>query len=730
MITINPKKSLRAEIYIYLLLGSLIPSMIILFIYSKKLHDNLHSVIVNKIEDGNEVVRTDLEFLFDSFKSSTAALAKEDFFIELLGGGEETRDSLARLAAHRKRTTATEIFTIYKIDGTMLVSTDKNKVLQLDNKFLDMIEKKKKDKIPTLIWFSIDNERGFRLDVFVPIIEPFYKYLQGFLQETRFIDRKFIEAIKQKTGLEVGLFNRRKSHIYTSFAPPMLDSSTLQELFQTGNVTIQDTLFIGKNPYHTLLHPVLNENGTVFGAIGLLASEEIIRENLSLVKGLFIYVFLLIIAFSFAVNYYSANRIIKPISNVVKALRKIADRELGQRIKVENQNEISELAKSFNAMAEDLEKTTVSRDYLDNIFKNTHDTLVVITPETIIQMVNYTICDLLGYSEKELIGHPVGMVFSKGETPFKEDSLKDFAKNGFPKNLEKTYVSKFGRKIPVLFSSSAMHNKDGKLQGIVCVAQDITELKLAEQAIKEKEAQLIHADRLISLGEMASGMAHKLKQPLAGIQSNIESLERGLINKTFTDENILKIVKKTSNELDSASHIIGRMYNFASTQEVQYDPIDLVAPINDGLFFFSEQFRLHGIQIGTEFQDGLPKIKADHRQFEQIVVNLLSNARYAVDKRKESEDKGYQKKISLHLYKGSNSNSIFFEVKDNGVGMSPEVVKNCLEPFYTTKEVGEGNGLGLSIVYKIVREFGGIIDIKSEYYVGTKFRIKFNLKNV
>ncbi len=728
MITINPKKSLRTEIFLYLLLGSLIPALIILIIYSKKLHENLHAVIINKAEDGGEVYRTDFQSLKSKFKLGVAALSKETFLIELLTAGEEGRDSLKKVAAFRKRTAGAEIFTIYNADGSRLVSTENATTSKLENALLDRIEKKKNEYLPVLVIFSKDKERGIRLDAYAPIVEPFYKYLQGILHETIFLDQKFIEALKQKSGVEVGLFYQETSFIYTSFAPPSVDPSIFRKLFQTRNVTVQNTLFIGRKPYHTILHPILNEDGTVFGAIGLMASEQIIGENLKLVQALFVIAFLGIIIFSLGFNYYSANKIIKPISNVVIALRKIADRDLKHRIKVDSQNEISELANSFNAMAEDLQNTTVSRDYLDNIFRSMYDTLVVLTPDFKILMANYAICDLLGYNEKELIGQHVSMIFVKRATLFQEIDLDSLIKNGPSSNIEKTYLSKFGRKIPVLFSSSVMLDKKKKVEGVACVAQDITELKLAEQAILEKEAQLIHAGRLISLGEMATGVAHELSQPLASIRSNVEGLDGDWENIAFSKAKIPEIVSKTLKQVERATRIINHMRNFAQAKEIFINLIDLSTPIKEGLSFFNEQAKSKDIQIKTEFEEGLPKLRVDARRLEQVVVNLLSNAQYAVDKKGESEDQNYQKKIQLRLFKNSKAKSVLFEVQDNGIGMTKKNVERCMEPFFTTKDVGEGNGLGLSIVSKIIREFGGSIEINSALHFGTTFRITLKIE--
>ena len=204
------------------------------------------------------------------------------------------------------------------------------------------------------------------------------------------------------------------------------------------------------------------------------------------------------ILFGLIAAFLFTRNITKQVGSLVTATRKMAEGDLTVKAIVTTQDEIGELAVSFNQMTEDLQKITVSRDYVDNIVKSMINTLIVVEPDATIQIVNAATCELLGYDENELIGEQIGKIFAEEELLFKSTGLKDLIKKGFIQNVEKTYLSKDGRKIPVLFSCSVMHapfdSKDqtgkyrnSKIQGIVCVAQDITERKLAEQTLRESE---------------------------------------------------------------------------------------------------------------------------------------------------------------------------------------------------------------------------------------------------
>ncbi len=253
--------------------------------------------------------------------------------------------------------------------------------------------------------------------------------------------------------------------------------------------------------------------------------------------------------------------------------------------------------------------------------------------------------------------------------------------------------------------------------------QDITARVKMEAMLQEKQAQIAHAGRLASLGEMASGVAHELNQPLSIIRLNAEGLKLSLKRNGSLLPQYEKDLKAVMTGVDRAADIIEHMRGYARTGGSDDEYLCLSAPVDTALMFFKEQFRNHEIALETYYEDSLPKVFVSFQRFEQIAVNLLSNARYAVDKRKKKSPETYQKKIALRVFYDRDRKAVVFEVKDNGIGMNPEEQKRCLEPFFTTKEVGEGTGLGLSIVHGIVKEFKGGLEIESEKGLGTTVRI-------
>jgi PAS domain S-box-containing protein len=259
------------------------------------------------------------------------------------------------------------------------------------------------------------------------------------------------------------------------------------------------------------------------------------------------------------------------------------------------------------------------------------------------------------------------------------------------------------------------------------ILQDITERVMMEKELQEKQALLVHAGRLASLGEMATGVAHELNQPLSIIRLYAEGMKFALKKADQLLPRYEKNLQGIMENVDRAANIIEYMRRFARTTGDDYENISLLEPVNNALTFFKEQFRNHAIVLETDYADDLPKVFVNSQRFEQIVVNFLSNARYAVDEQGKKSPADYQKKITLRLFYDRIREAVVFEVKDNGIGMTPEEKDHCLDPFFTTKEVGEGTGLGLSIVHGIVREFKGELEMESEKSAGTIMRVVLSL---
>jgi len=253
----------------------------------------------------------------------------------------------------------------------------------------------------------------------------------------------------------------------------------------------------------------------------------------------------------------------------------------------------------------------------------------------------------------------------------------------------------------------------------------IRRISIAEKKLQEQQAQMVHAGRLTAMGEMATGIAHEINQPLTIIGVAAHGLN-AYFAKQASETMEAIAAQKIEDHVKRAAAIIDNMRSFVRAKHSPTEAINLAEPVNAALSFFKEQFKIHDILLSICLSEDLPKVKADPQKFEQIVVNFLSNARYAVEKKGQSNVEQYQKKVTVRLFHDTERDAVVFEVEDNGIGMGQEVLDRCMEPFYTTKGVGEGTGLGLSIVHGIVREFKIEMEVESIEGEGSTFRIIAN----
>ncbi len=237
-------------------------------------------------------------------------------------------------------------------------------------------------------------------------------------------------------------------------------------------------------------------------------------------RSIFFVIFLLVLGVMGTIAYIFSQRITDPIKKLSFATQALAKGELSHRVSIPSRDEIGTLVASFNQMAEDLQNTTVSKDYMDDIIKNMIDSLIVTTPEGTINMVNQATQTLLGYAEEELLGRPMEVLFgTDGEkdagTDRPECRFEDLFSGGIVSNREMLYRAKNGEKIPIIFSGSAMHDKNGIVRGFVCVALDIAERKKAEESLNRTLQEL-------------TAVTQELERAYSVIEADRDNLRRSL----------------------------------------------------------------------------------------------------------------------------------------------------------------------------------------------------------
>jgi signal transduction histidine kinase len=222
------------------------------------------------------------------------------------------------------------------------------------------------------------------------------------------------------------------------------------------------------------------------------------------------------------------------------------------------------------------------------------------------------------------------------------------------------------------------------------------------------QQQLRHADRLATIGQLAAGVAHELNEPLGNILGFAQLAKKasGLPEQTHTD--LDKIISASL----YAREVIRKLMLFARQAPSRKFPVSLNRVVEDSLALLESRLVKGGVEVVKHLHDGLPLVNADPAQLGQILINLAVNASQAM----------LQGGV-LTISTAAEADSVSLIVEDTGEGMNPEVVQQIFIPFFTTKDVNQGTGLGLAVVHGIVTAHGGSIQVESELGKGSRFRV-------
>jgi PAS domain S-box-containing protein len=313
---------------------------------------------------------------------------------------------------------------------------------------------------------------------------------------------------------------------------------------------------------------------------------------------------------------------------------------------------------------------------------------------------------ITGFSKSEVMGRDLVAEFitddyktSVGEV------LAKALKGAETANYEFPLFTQSGDRVDVLLNSTTRRDASGQIVGVVGVGQDITELNRvrAEQERERREAanQMIQSSKLATLGEMATSVAHELNQPLNVIRmaagNSRRKMSKGTANSAYLNAKLKRIEEQTAR----AAAIIDHMRMFGREAKERPESIDPRKIVRNALDLMGEQLRLAGVEIVTELPESCSLILGHAIQLEQVILNLLTNARDAVAEREG------EAKIILRVFE--DDQGVHITAEDTGGGIPADVLPRIFEPFYTTKEMGKGTGLGLSVSYGIVRDMDGAI---------------------
>jgi PAS domain S-box-containing protein len=436
----------------------------------------------------------------------------------------------------------------------------------------------------------------------------------------------------------------------------------------------------------------------------------------------------------FGVSHWLSRSISRPLSRLTKASDEIsrgnferilppttdADEKkgAGHRESIQTNDEVRLLADSFTHMTAQIRRSQAqlreSELKYRSLFTSGPNPIFVLDrrDHTIID-ANPRTEEVYGYAREELIGMPIdhlGLFEVTGDLPVDPKPVLVSAKVAFQrKDNSKLYVN--------VHACPAHY---GKRPALIVATTDITKMV-------EKDDQLIQFSKLKTLGEMSAGIAHELNQPLNAIKMGSEYLEMmSEHEKLMSREDLLTVGAEVSRQVDRATAIIGRLRDFGRKSDFGREQVCLNDPVRSVLNIVAPQLELQNITLILDLDSHLPKVRAHHNRLEQVIFNLLANARDAINQKGVSavDDEDPQQ---IEIRTAARGGHAELTVSDTGVGIAREDQGKIFEAFFTTKEMGEGMGLGLSISSNIVEDYGGVIRMQSRPGRGTTFRLSFPL---
>lgn len=461
-----------------------------------------------------------------------------------------------------------------------------------------------------------------------------------------------------------------------------------------------------------------------------------------------------------------------PIRKLLEGTQHIAKGELDFKVSEISNDEIGQLAESFNRMTEDLRRSRneliKAKEYTDNVIRSMADVLFVIDPNGVIRTVNSAATKILGYKESEITDKPIDMIFAEeGNIKATPNWItKRLTREGVLNDLEINFKTKTGNTIPIIFSGSVMRNKDGVIEGIVGIAKDITERKRAQLLIEQKnkkleevnqslienekklknmlldlkkahddlqdtQFQLFQSEKLKVVGRLASGVAHEVKNPLAIILQGVQYLSKKLPKD---NQNVVDVINDITNAVHRADTVIKGVLDYSSLSELKIESHDINNVINMTLLLVKHEFNQNHVElIRLPYQD-IPKVKIDKNKIEQVLINLILNSVQAMPKGGKLTIKVEARKVmveDLTFNQMDDENLILGEsvvvvdIEDTGTGIPPEILNKIFDPFFTTKGGKGGTGLGLPIVKNIVNLHRGKLTIQNREEGGVRSRIYF-----
>ena len=349
-----------------------------------------------------------------------------------------------------------------------------------------------------------------------------------------------------------------------------------------------------------------------------------------------------------------------------------------------------------------------SKDFLENILASSIDAVVTTDIKGHITYVNRAFKELIGLPGHQIIGKHISIYYKDGIDQARRimDKLRQF---GRIRDYEFD-IKVEDRIVPIRTSDSLLYDEYDEIVGTMGVFQDISARKRLSEKLSATQAELIQAVKLRALGDLVTGVAHEINNPLMASDTLLHLLEKDAADDPGVKKRI-GLLKECNRRIQ---RIVKKLKEFSRHAKFEFTAMDVNDAVSSVLAITQQQLLNQGIEVELRLPEDLPQVLGDKNQIEQVLLNLISNARDAMEG-------SSQKVLSVQTGLSQKGQQVEILVSDTGIGMTADQIEQIFNPFFTTKDSDKSTGLGLSISYRIVEDHQGKIEVKSELNKGTTF---------
>ncbi|MEK6776268.1 MAG: PAS domain S-box protein [bacterium] len=341
--------------------------------------------------------------------------------------------------------------------------------------------------------------------------------------------------------------------------------------------------------------------------------------------------------------------------------------------------------------------------FLASILTDSVDAIVSMDAEGRITSWNRGAEKIFHLNKEQAMGKPFPALFQNPDLLDNKEIHHMLHEQGFIRDYEIGNMTQDGSKISLHISITAIKDHSGKFVGSSAIIRDITEQREMQERIQQSE-------KLSSVGQLAAGIAHEIGTPLNIISGNAEYLMMDMQPDNPEMEELSIIIHQT----ERIAKLIQQLMDFARDTRPSFESTDIHQVIDNILTLVRHQLKKNNITLAADLNDSVPKIVADPNQLQQVFLNIIINAIQAMP------DGG---RLGIETSADKDEESVRIRISDTGHGIPKEYVSNIFNPFFTTKEVGQGTGLGLAVSHRIIENHRGKIEVESRVHEGTCFTV-------